>query len=99
MVDGTRIADNWDDLTDEHLFSPINLGPDGVLVESRIWTNTAPDGTTYGPFSCANWTNATSLEVASFGVSIFSNYFWTALSVDERPCDTAQRLYCFQQSG
>jgi len=50
LVDGTVIANDWDDLTDATLDSNINVDENGVVYSSAyhdiyVWTNTAPDGT------------------------------------------------------
>ncbi|UCF47349.1 MAG: hypothetical protein JSU89_09230, partial [Myxococcales bacterium] len=47
LVDGTRIADNWGDLTDGSIQAPINLDANGLTRGGDVWTGTLPDGSTY----------------------------------------------------
>jgi hypothetical protein len=45
LVNGTVVANNWDDLTDGTLAAPINLNEKGELTSLEVWTNVAVDGT------------------------------------------------------
>jgi len=44
LVDGSVIADDWDDLTDGQLSHPINAYPDGSEANVAVWTSTTPSG-------------------------------------------------------
>lgn len=57
-VDGTLIANNWDDLVDGGLQAPINkdaTGANSGSINSFVWTGSNPDGSITGT-SCTNWT-------------------------------------------
>jgi hypothetical protein len=97
LVDGTRIADNWTDLTDGSLAAPINLTQAGNAVadSDKVWTHTQTDGTARGGANhCGNWGGATG--DGDVGAHALRNASWT--DSDAEACNTGQHLYCFQQS-
>ena len=59
LVNGTQVADNWADLTDGSLDSPINVTEQGDTVPTgypaRVWTGTGTNGTASSS-NCGNWT-------------------------------------------
>lgn len=95
LVDGTVIADNWDDLTDGSIQHSINLDEDShVYNGSNVWTNTLQQGTTKSSSdSCNNWSGTSGS--AQTGYSTYSNERWT--DYISRACSISYRLYCFQQ--
>ena len=68
----------------------------------RVWTNTNTDGT---PFSvvpnitCDGWSNNTAGFARVVGNPVSTTSEWTIKSgvAQTETCDTAQRLYCFEQ--
>jgi hypothetical protein len=98
LLDGTRIAANWDDLTDGTPDAPIDMTEQGNPVndETDVWTHTRTDGTALGGANhCANWGSAAG--DGDVGTHQASNAEWTGAGSD--PCNTGHHLYCFQQDG
>ena len=93
-VDGTRIADDWDDLTDGSLQAIINLDASGLERGGDVWTGTLPDGLPYADSDCDGFTSGT-VGVALCGTTQSVNANWTANQVPA--CNTVLRLFCLQQ--
>ena len=112
LVDGTIIADSWDDLLDGSLQHPIDMDENGLTINTFsgdtpiVWTNTRTNGNTYAYNSltnCRQWSrNSDGLETqirGYVGNSVQSNSRWTKESnTQPKKCDTKRRLYCFQQT-
>jgi hypothetical protein len=97
-VDGTTIADDWNDLTScdpSCLDAPITLNEAGgvVPVFEGVWTGTSVAGAPQGP-DCSAWT----LESGSgqAGIVTNSDQRWTAFGNGNCGSNTFH-LYCFQQ--
>ena len=108
LVDGTIIADNWDDLLDGSLQHPIDMDENGVVVGSPFlpWTNTRNDGgrVSSSSFDMCTVSFTTSGWVSSSGNGIYGGV-GDSRQVDARwtqqtgsKCSDKRRLYCFQQS-
>jgi len=97
LVDGTVIATDWDDLTDDTLNAPIDLDETGTLVSAFVWTGTAANGDIHiATGNCANWTTASASFLGQGGHStIFRSFQWT--EVANSRCDFSERLYCIEQ--
>ncbi len=95
LVDGTVIADSWNDLTDGSLQHSINLGEDsGTYNGNNVWTNTLQQGSINSSSgSCNNWSGVSGS--GETGYSPNSDGQWTDYS--SRACSVSNRLYCFQQ--
>ncbi len=95
LIDGTVIADNWDDLTDGSLKHSINIGENSNTYNaSNVWTNTLQQGTINSSSdSCNNWSGTSGS--AQTGYSTYTNGRWTDDA--SRSCSLSYRLYCFQQ--
>jgi hypothetical protein len=89
-LDGTRIADNWADLTDGTLDAPIV-----PVVTTSVWTGTEFDGEGVSG-TCNNWTSNNGSVVGRRGVASQTNSQWSATATD-LPCSFAHALYCFEQ--
>jgi hypothetical protein len=97
LVDGTRVADNYADLTDHALDALIDRTEFGqaVTMPFQCWTYTDSNGSAYGGSDhCSNWTS-TSGE-GHYGMTITTSHNWS--NWNSNPCSQAYRLYCFQQS-
>jgi len=103
LVDGTLVADDWDDLIGGELSHPIditelNTAPFGTYY---VWTGTNPDATIFNPlypsYLCEDWTYT--YWDTLVGNASSQDELWTAYSrsLHERMCDQEYRLYCFQQ--
>ena len=102
LVNGTIIANNWTDLTDGTLNSPINLSETGVNLSNAnvttVWTATNADSTYFGGNCNATGTQpdwSSSIGRSLAGVLTATDSSWTAAFVS--PCSQTNRLYCVQQ--
>jgi hypothetical protein len=111
LVDGTKVADSWEDLVRFDLLHAIDQDEHGSPlhfldpVEAAVWTYTALDGMAYpwtpGGTMTDNprWDCAAWSSIDSWGEVGFWNEtgtFWTA-SNSAHLCSETKRLYCFQQ--
>ncbi|MGB1017322.1 MAG: hypothetical protein ACPG4T_24505, partial [Nannocystaceae bacterium] len=82
LVDGTVIAESWDDLTDGTLQNPINLSEEGDAPgQVGVWTNTNPDGTRYSANSCDEWSSIEDGLEAQVGAATKTDSQWTDLTI------------------
>ncbi len=110
LVDGTEIAHNWTELTQQGLINGITateLGtrPLGMSTSEcgpfSVWTDTKNDGTLNDArFSCDDWSNLMGMG-AALGVA-GGNLGWTDECTESSPTTTAPcaqlaALYCFEQ--
>lgn len=95
LPDGTRIADNFSDLTDGTIQHPINMDATGEKLGSlSFWTGTNADGSHAGlSASCHGWTNTRTRGVS--GSTSATDLAWTFQY--SRRCFRPHRLVCFQQ--
>ncbi len=98
LVDGTRIADDWADLTDKSIQNPISLDEYGVNIGgTSVYTFTAGTGVaytetaTYG--SCEDWTSDSADLKTRQGYSGDTGENWTLRYGFN--CSVGRRLYCF----
>jgi len=99
LVNGDRIASDWDDLTDGSIENPINITSTGATILAPVWTNTRGDGTTLNTdpmYTCEEWTSRLRIWVSSIGATDMLDTSWTEYMTIV-PCDTLAHLYCFQQ--
>jgi hypothetical protein len=98
MVDGTKVADDWNDLTDGSLDAPITLTSGGENVGlGGVWTATTPSGdTSYPANTCVDWTSDSGMGADGYHGA--SNGDWTLNSVQPLDsCSVRSPLYCFQE--
>ena len=96
-LDGTTIADDWDDLVDGSLFAAIGITETGAAVNAgatTVATATTASGALQ-PFngSCSNWSNN---AAGSGGVGNEENTV-TWSDSGAAGCGTLFSLYCFEQ--
>lgn len=98
LVDGTRIADNWADLTDNALQTGIVIAEDGTSASGgRAWSNTMADGTSKGSNNCSDWgTNDFDLDGHSGKVGLAGSE-WSDKSATSGNCSWSLHLYCVEQ--
>jgi hypothetical protein len=94
LVDGTTVANDWDDLVDRSLAAPINLDAEGVPRGGDTWTGTLAIGDAYTVGDCAAFTSNSGGN-ALCGSSGSTNAAWSQSATPS--CSTALRLYCFEQ--
>ena len=99
LVDGTIVADDWDDLTDGELTNRISLDENGVFVNRFVTTATNVNGSSSIP-NCSNWTTNSSDPgaAAKVGHTIQDSggpQWWTQRG--NLRCSGFRPIYCFQQ--
>ncbi len=108
LVDGTVVADDWDDLVDGALLSPILQSETGVDHPQepypQVWTNTTVDGLTVHQSACGHNSDGFTKDhddpgfPTGTGRSGSVGSQWTDTDVlGKRTCDSNLRLYCFEQ--
>ncbi|HUP89483.1 MAG TPA: calcium-binding EGF-like domain-containing protein, partial [Longimicrobiales bacterium] len=95
LVNGTQIADDWNDLTDTSLDSGINLDENGnTLNGAEVWTGSGASG--IGSGGCSDFTSADAGgSYPAVGISGSSNSSWSNAYL--QICDRTGRIYCFEQ--
>ncbi len=108
LVDGTRVADDWDDLTDGVLQHPINLTENATtppesynycFTTRRVWSDTDITGTANSSSAhCSNWTG---MDIDGKGAK-FANWDEEGRSWSDgcqgNDCVAGRALlYCFEQ--
>ncbi len=97
LVDGTVVADDWNDLVDGTLQTAISLDEFGMTATNPVWTGTGGDGkpTATADDECNDWATDNSLSNGRVGNPFATDSTWTdALS---EGCSTFRALYCFEQ--
>jgi len=96
LVDNTKVADSYTDLTDGSLDHAIDLDENGNPVSKiAVWTAVEGDGTPLFFFNCSEWTDTTNPGGGFIGSSDETDAKWTKFGLNA--CDNESRLYCFQQ--
>ena len=99
LPDGTKIADNYTDLTDGSIQHGINIDPTGTNVgQNLFWSGTNPDGTTGQDFiTCQAWTwdDPSIYAHAMVGVTSKTSSLWSMHAREK--CGKPYKLVCFQQ--
>jgi len=93
-VDGTRIADDWADLTDGQIQAIINLDATATAQGGDVWTGTLSSGLSYTTSDCAGFTDGTIGTTGLCGTTQSINN-WTFRGAPT--CNTQLRLFCFEQ--
>lgn len=112
LTDGTRVADDWSDLTDGLLAAPIDVTEEGISLTqtSEVWTGTSEVGNEFA-FQGAlcndgagdTWESTSAflngpIGVAEGAITGRTNLTTSGWSAQEfMGCDGFRRLYCFQQ--
>lgn len=102
LIDGTLVANNWDDLTDGTLQHPINLDENGDLREVDVWTGTLANGDG-SEFYCDDWTDDWIDTLGTWGHSRFKDSNWTHYveimgeeGLNPTTCSSWSSLYCVE---
>lgn len=104
LVTGALVANNWDDLVDGSIASPIFItergtGLDGInyiCQGAEVWSNTTTAGEWSGVDACGGWTSMTGTGTAARFTQ--SNANWTDGSCPAIACMYTQiPLYCVEQ--
>ncbi len=113
LMDGTTIANDWNDLIDGTIQNPINITEEGILTtQHSVFSFTQTDGTPglFGDITstcydddchCNNWTNANQngnpTPGSAVGMISATNDDWTDYSFVNACGPTGMSIYCFQQ--
>lgn len=99
LVDGTVVALNWADLTDETLLASISLTQNGNLADEFVWTGTHATGELVNipgiNSTCNNWTSSAAGDTGTMGYTQQSDIYWS--ETPPAGCAFSQSLYCVQQ--
>jgi hypothetical protein len=94
LPSGTTVADDWSDLTDGSLDSPINQTATGASATGYVWTGTVHNGN--GSLSpCLNWTSNSGSEFGPVGDTSAVDSTWSFYSAVL--CNGSHSLYCLEQ--
>jgi hypothetical protein len=91
LPNGTKVADNWADLTDGTLDAAINLTETGGPPAAVVWTAVGSNGTASG-VDCTDW--GSSSGSGTKGSTSSTTSTWTSNSTQS--CSSQAALYCFQ---
>ena len=109
LVDGSKVADDWRDLTDGTIQSPINMGAFGGQGSVAVWTGTYTDGRTgenpelnwlednCGDWQCIDNVTCDFEKWAIVGQSNARDSDWTYYDRVACTGDRVYAIYCFQQ--
>ncbi len=97
LPDGTKIAEDFTDLTDGSILHSINIDPTGQPLGLQLfWTGTNADGTAAEQFvRCDSWTSPQTYTKGMVGSTGKKSTLWSTKS--QYRCSTSLRLACFQQ--
>jgi hypothetical protein len=93
LPSGTKVADNWTDLTDGSLDSAISETETGSPPGTAVWTAVGTNGTYAGSNSCTSWGSTSGSGNKGSPSSATST--WT--SNGTQSCSSSAALYCFKQ--
>lgn len=95
LPNGTKVADNWTDLTDGTLDSAINRDENNTVVASgNVWTATDTAGVlSAGTEDCTNWSSQSGN--GRFGDLTSAAAAWASSGTVS--CSTNAHVYCFEQ--
>ncbi len=99
LPDGTKIAEDFTDLTDGSILHAIDIDTTGELLGGiqKFWTGINADGTT-APQSvtCTGWKDPLSYHHGMHGQTDLTTSSWSTIHANDS-CRTSSRLLCFQQ--
>jgi hypothetical protein len=97
LPDGTKIAEDFADLTDGSILHPIDIDSTGKSVGYGVfWTGTNPDGTAAQSFmTCDGWVDPYAQAKGMTGSTTHTGILWSSRARDR--CKRRHQLVCFQQ--
>jgi hypothetical protein len=106
LVDGTAVADDWDDLTDGTLLHAINRTESGGAAplgthtcgQDAVWSNvTATGGTANGAAHCSGWTDTNAVQSHSGRYDMTGEDWSASCYGGGAVCLWMSPIYCFEQ--
>ena len=99
LPDGTKIAEDFFDLTDGSILHALDIDPTGKsLGLTSYWTGTNPDGTTTQYFlTCDGWTADPVAKYRGMAGTILRGPTLWSSGFPDASCSQPQKLICFQQ--
>lgn len=100
LLNGTPVANDWEDLTDGELLAPINVDENESLKDTvPVWTNTTVSGQIHPDSQdCGNWFETDFAFKGRYGWSNLDDTGWTDYQDDDPVgCGAIAHLYCFEQ--
>ena len=99
LLDGTKIAENYTDLTDGSILHAINIDSTGKpLGALPFWTGTKADGTTAPLFvTCTGWKDPVPYHKGMHGQTNLTDSSWSTMHSNDSCRNRSYPLLCFQQ--
>jgi len=99
LLDGTKIAENYTDLTDGSILHAINIDSTGkTLGLQEFWTGTKADGTTAPlALTCTGWKDPLPYHNGMHGQTNKTNPTWSTMHPTHSCRNHFEPLLCFQQ--
>ncbi len=94
-LDGIKVSDSKQDLTDDALFTTINLTEQGTYgnMTGAVWTGTTQSGLKTVN-NCNSWTDGTAGSTGTTGVLSWFDRYWSNNAITQ--CDSVGYLYCLE---
>jgi hypothetical protein len=97
LLDGTVIANSWNQLTSGPLRHAINLTEAKQPSDPFVWTNTDSTGSLSQPsMDCNNWTTDATEASGARGFTTTVSGAWSQGNIPAS-CDATSPIYCFEQ--
>ena len=96
-VDGTLIANNFADLVDDSILSPINVDEKGTsYADGLVYSGTGGQGQIGSQWpNCVNWTSSSISDQGNVGDVAHTDYYWIDW-YQRAACDVSRPIYCFE---
>ncbi|MCB1581059.1 MAG: hypothetical protein H6859_10865 [Rhodospirillales bacterium] len=96
LLNGTKVADNWTDLTDGSLDNYIDRDENGNLVSSKnVWSNLWSNGNRINTTGCSYWSSTGPTGNNGQNSRVDSQWSYAG----SQSCTASNHLYCFQQAN
>ena len=101
LPDGSKIAEDYSDLTDGSILHPLDMEPTGnrIMGLDKFWTGTLADGKS-APHSvtCTGWkADPLTYHKGMHGQTDLTTSSWSTLHANDSCRNSYSRLLCFQQ--
>ena len=100
LPDGTKVAEDYSDLTDGSILHPLDMEPTGNRIKGsdNIWTGTLADGKSAShSVTCTGWKDPLTYHKAMHGQTGLTTSSWSNMHANDSCRNSYARLLCFQQ--